>query len=100
MECLKQLKEDQLELRNITTGPDTAAYKAAENFYQQGNSQTEPENLIDIRHLSENVKKKVKNDAKLISMMPAGTFQKERNYVHGLRLTCPCGAQQKLNKPI
>lgn len=72
-ECLKDLKEDELEVRFITTDPDTAAYKATESFYQQGHSQTEPENLIDTRHLSENVRKKLKNDVQLIDMMPAGT---------------------------
>ena len=72
-ECLKDLKNDGLEVRFITTDPDTAAYKAAESFYQEGQSETEPQHLIDSRHLSENFRKKFKNDSQLVAMMPAVT---------------------------
>ena len=53
-ECLKDLKNDRLEVSFITTDPDTAAYKHAESFYQEGQRETEPQHLINSRHLSEN----------------------------------------------
>ena len=41
-ECLQELKEDGLEVREITTDPDSSAYRAAEQLYQSGYTHTEP----------------------------------------------------------
>ena len=78
---MKDLKNVGLEVCFITTDPNTAAYKAAESFYQEGQSETEPQHLIDSRHLSENFRKKLKNDSQLVAMMPAVTkAEREKLY--------------------
>ncbi len=67
------MQVDGLEVRHMTTDPDTAAYRAAEDLYVEGLCNTKPDHLLDTRHLSENVRKKIKNDKKLTQMMPAAT---------------------------
>lgn len=61
-ECLEDLLKDNIEIDNLVTDPDSAAYKAAVDLYEEGKSNTEPKHFIDTRHLSENMRKNVKKD--------------------------------------
>ena len=95
-ECMEQLKEDNLEVHRITTDPDTSAFRATEDFYQAGSSKTKPEHYLDTRHLSENVRKQIKNDPKVIAIMP-GSTKAEREKMGGrfsLDMTFRCTAER------
>ena len=70
-EAISGLLNKGLEVSHITTDPDTTAYLAAEEIWLEGQSKTKPQGFIDTRHLNENVRKKLRNDKTLISMMPA-----------------------------
>ena len=81
----------------LSTDPDTSAYRAAEEFYGNGLSRTEPEHLLDTRHLCENVRKKIKNDPKVVQIMP-GRTKAEREKLCGrfsLDLTFRCTAERE-----
>ena len=70
--CLLDLKDDQLQVKYITTDPDTSAYKAAEDLHLANVTTVEPEHQIDTRHLSQNHRKHIKNRSTL-HMMPGVT---------------------------
>ena len=72
-ECLLQLKEDNLEVKHVTTDPDSSAHRAAEDLYNEGTTETEPESLLDTRHMSENHRKYIKNHIGLTDLMPGTT---------------------------
>lgn len=72
-ECLLNLKEDNFEVQNITTDPDTSSYRAAVNLYNEGITQTIPKNFIDTRHFSENHRQYIKRCQNLVDMMPGLT---------------------------
>ena len=73
--CLLQLREDQLQVKYITTDPDTSAYKAAEDLRRANVTTVDPINQIDTRHLSQNHRKHIKNKRSLLDtcMMPSGS---------------------------
>ena len=71
--CLLDLKDDQLQVKYITTDPDTSAYKAAEELNLANVTTVEPEHQIDTRHLSQNHRKHIKNRSTLLQMMPGVT---------------------------
>jgi hypothetical protein len=60
-EALEDILQDGLEVSNITTDPDSGAYKASEDLYKEGKTQKQPEHCLDTRHLSANMRKKVQN---------------------------------------
>lgn len=70
---LKDLQNDGLEVKYITTDPDTKAYQAAEKLYKKGVTKTKPEHQIDTRHLSENHRKQIKKSNNVLKMMPGPT---------------------------
>ena len=59
--CLLQLKEDQMQVRYITTDPDTSAYKATGDLHQANVTSVAPVHQIDTRHLSQNHRKHIKS---------------------------------------
>ena len=79
-ESLRDLKQsDNLEVRHITTDPDTASFRAAVDLKRAGITETAPENLIDTRHLTQNHRKFIKKSSVLMSLMPGRTkADKER----------------------
>ena len=79
--CLENLKtESDLEVKHITTDPDTKAYMAAEELYALGVSSTEPEHLLDTRHLSDNHRKFMKGNTALLNIMPGNNkCEREKN---------------------
>lgn len=70
-QSLISLKQDDLEVKEITTDPDSSAYRAAESLYTAGITNTEPEHFLDTRHVSENHRKFIKNLKPLQNLMPA-----------------------------
>ena len=71
--CLLDLKDDDLEVKHITTDPDTGAFKAAEELKEQHITSTVPEHQIDTRHLSENHRKYIRNKPAVLKIMPGYT---------------------------
>ena len=90
--CFLDLSEDQLQVKYITTDPDTSAYKAAEDLYSTKVSSVQPVHQIDTRHLSENHRKYIKNQASLINMMPGVTksirMKKLNRFATDLSMRC------------
>ncbi|KAK3596404.1 hypothetical protein CHS0354_019003 [Potamilus streckersoni] len=72
-ECLLNLKEDNFEVRDITTDPDTSSYGAAVKLYNEGFTHTILKNFIDTRHFSENHRKYIKRCPNLVHMIPGLT---------------------------
>ena len=72
-ECLLDLKKDDLEVEYITTDPDSAAYRAADELFEGNITSTRPFHLIDTRHLSENHRKFVGRSEFVKNMMPGKT---------------------------
>lgn len=70
-ESLLSLKHDGLDVKEITTDPDSSAHRAAESLYRAGITKTEPEHSLDTRHVSENHRKFIKNLKPLKDIMPA-----------------------------
>lgn len=70
-----RLKEEGAEVKHLTTDPDTAAYKAVEEMYQDGITKTKPTHQIDTRHLSKNHRKYIRNSEKVLKMMPGSTVK-------------------------
>ena len=96
-EALTDLKSDGIEARHLTTDPDSSAFKAAEDLYQEGITNTEPEHFIDTRHLSDNHRKNIKKNVKILNMMP-GKTKKERESLcnrFALDLAARCNAEFK-----
>ena len=56
-ESLLKLKQNDVEMKEITTDPDSSAYRAAEDLFITGVTNTEPEHYLDTRHISENHRK-------------------------------------------
>lgn len=71
--CIKDLCTDCLEVKYITTDPDTGAYKAAEEVQQEMKLKTIPEHQLDTRHLAANHRKFIKNSTGVLAMMRADT---------------------------
>lgn len=67
------LNEAGLEVEYLTTDPDSSAYRAAMQLYDDGTSSTEPQHLLDTRHVSQNHRKFIKNMTELTKHMPGRT---------------------------
>lgn len=70
-ECFEELKEDGLEINEVTTDPDSSAYRAAECLYQEGLTSTTPIHFLDTRHVASNHRKFVNNLSTVCDIMPA-----------------------------
>ena len=70
---LGDLKESGLEVKYMTTDPDTKAYLAAQDLFDGGVTTTEPKHLLDSRHLTENHRKFIKKNTVILNSMPAAT---------------------------
>lgn len=64
------LADAGLEVEYITTDPDSSAYRAAFQLYEDGITSTEPKHLLDTRHVSQNHRKFIKNMSELTKHMP------------------------------
>lgn len=78
--------ESGLEVREVTTDPDSAAGRAAQSLYQGGLLKKEPIHYIDTRHLSESIRKSIKKDNKLEQIMPGRTKSERIKQLHNFAL--------------
>lgn len=69
----EDLLTDNLEVSVLTTDPDTKAYQAAMDLHENKQCKTCPEHQIDTRHLSQNHRKRIKNNVHVLNMMPGLT---------------------------
>ena len=59
-ESLISLKQDGPEVKEITSDPDSSAYRAADSLYIADITYTEPEHFLDTRHcLGEQINKTI-----------------------------------------
>ncbi|CAC5402800.1 unnamed protein product [Mytilus coruscus] len=66
-----ELKEDGLEVNEVTTDPDSSAYRAAESLFQEGLTSTTPIHFLDTRHVASNHRKFVNNLSAVCDIIPA-----------------------------
>ncbi|CAC5395446.1 unnamed protein product [Mytilus coruscus] len=64
-ECIVDLKADNIDVEYLVTDPDSSAYRAAQDLYEEGTN-THPEPLLDTRHVSGNIRKRSKNDKNIL----------------------------------
>lgn len=81
-EVLTELLSENIEVDFLVTDPDSSAYRAAQDLYEEGKSQTEPEHFLDTRHVSENIRKGIKKDNNLLKAMPAKTKAKQQKLLN------------------
>lgn len=80
------LCEDGLEVREVTTDPDSSAGRAADSLYKDGLLENKPCHYIDTRHLSESIRKAIKRDQKLLEIMPKRTKAEKTKLLHNFAL--------------
>lgn len=80
-ESLKSLKEDGLEVKFITTDPDSSSFRAAEDLYLSGETSTEPVHQLDTEHLFRNLSKHVKGKKFSDQMFP-GIISSDKKRLH------------------
>ena len=56
----KLLCKDGLQVSEVTTDPDSSAGRAADSLYRDGLLQNKQVHFIDTRHLSESIRKSIK----------------------------------------
>ena len=59
-ECIEGILQHGIEVGELTTDGDSAAYRAAEQLYASGKMKCRPVHFLDTRHLSDNQRKKIK----------------------------------------
>jgi len=75
-EVILNLKHDNLQVHNITTDADSAAFKAGQELFAEGEIGIAPMNFLDTRHLSASHQKYIKRSKFVSDMMPAKTKAK------------------------
>ncbi|CAC5394836.1 unnamed protein product [Mytilus coruscus] len=94
-ECILDLKADNNEVEYLVTDPDSSAYRATQDLYEEGTTSTQPEHFLDTRHVSENIRKRTKNDKNLLQIMPARIQVKRQKLLNcfSVDLTERCNAE-------
>lgn len=101
-EALQDLKGDDIEAKTFTTDPDSSAYRAATDLYEDNITNTDPEHFICTRHLVNNHRKNIKRNTDVLNVMP-GRTKKEReklqnNFANDLADRCQSEFTQALEK--
>ena len=81
-QLLLDLKSDNIEVEHLVTDPDSSAYKAAQDLFEENITSIEPEHFLCTRHLSENFRKGIKKDKTLLPLMPARTKTKQEKLLN------------------
>ncbi len=94
-EVILDLKHDNLQVHNITTDADSAAFKAGEELFAVGEIGILPNNFLDTRHLSASHQKFIKRSKFVSEMMPAQTKAKRDNLASkfAVDLSVRCNAE-------
>lgn len=75
-EILEDLKNtNEIEVRNITTDPDSGAYQAAQELYDEGITETSPTHQLDTRHVSKNHRLFIKKNKNLSTILKGKTVK-------------------------
>lgn len=90
--CFESLLSDNIEVKYLTTDPDTKSFKAVQSLYTEKKSSTEPCHLIDTRHFSQNHRKFIGSKNFVLEMMPGETVKKReklrRSFATDLSMRC------------
>ena len=63
------LSQDGVEVKEVTTDPDSGAGQAWESLFKDGLLENPPTHYLDTQHLSENIRKSsIKRDDKLLQI--------------------------------
>ncbi len=75
-EILEDLKSsNDIEVGHITTDPDSGAYQAAHELYDDGITETEPTHQLDTRHVSKNHRLYIKKHKELPGILKGNTVK-------------------------
>lgn len=75
-EVLQDLKSsNDLEVQFITTDPDSGAYLAAQELYDEGITETQPFHQLDTRHVSKNHRRFIKKHKDLPQILKGNTVK-------------------------
>ncbi|XP_061167729.1 uncharacterized protein LOC133176644, partial [Saccostrea echinata] len=85
-EGIEDLLENDLNVKDITSDPDSTIFKAAESLYAEGKLSDEPRHFVDTRHLAENVRKAIKKDESLQKIMPKNTKAERIKLLHNFAI--------------
>lgn len=80
------LCEDGIEVKGVTTDPDSSAGRAADSLFKDGLYKVKPVHYLDTRHLSESIRKSIKRDEKLLQVMPCRTKAEKTKLLHNFAL--------------
>ena len=67
------LSQGCVEVKEVTTDPDSCAGQAGESLLKDGLLANSPTHYLDTQHLSENIRKSFKRDNKLLQIMAKRT---------------------------
>ena len=59
----------EVEVKEVTTDPDSGAGRAGESLYKDGLQENPTTHFLDTRHLSENIRKSIQRNDKLLQIM-------------------------------
>uniref|UniRef100_K1Q240 Mutator-like transposase domain-containing protein n=1 Tax=Magallana gigas TaxID=29159 RepID=K1Q240_MAGGI len=76
------LCEDGIEVKGVTTDPDSSAGRAAESLFKDGLNKVKPMHYLDTRHLSKSIGKSIKRDEKLLQVVPCRTKAEKTKLLH------------------
>ncbi|XP_062621395.1 uncharacterized protein LOC134282986 [Saccostrea cucullata] len=85
-EGIQDLLKNDLNVKDITSDPDSTIFKAAESLYAEGKLSDEPRHFVDTRHLAENVRKAIKKDESLQKIMPKSTKAERTKLLHNFAI--------------
>ena len=75
-DVLEELKStSDMEVRHLTTDPDSGAYQAAYDLYDEGTTSTQPIHQLDSRHVSKNHRLFIKKNKDLPSVLKGNTVK-------------------------
>lgn len=94
-EGMTELANDNIQVGQVTTDPDSSAYRATEQLYEHGILKNPASHFIDTRHLSENMRKTIKKNQSLLQIMPKQTKAEKTKLLHNfsIDLTDRCTAE-------
>ena len=96
-DCLLDLKNDGLEVQEITTDPDSSAFRDAESLFKAGTTNTQPIHFLDTRHVSANHRNFIKKMSGLKEIMPARLVSEKDKMLKRFALDMAARCQAEYN---
>lgn len=97
-EGMTDLAKDNIQVGQVTTDPDSSAYRATEHLYEQGILENPAKHFIDMRHLSENMRKTIKKNQLLLRLMPKQTKTEKTKLLHNFSIDITDRCTAEFNK--